>query len=511
MSSETKDATHTEPIYNEDLEHSATHATYLEKESIRSLSEEHRQYLLQRHGTLELEPIPTSSHADPYNWPSWKKIANLVLVAFHACMSTFTAAAIIPAYENIAEDLGISLQQTSYLTSLQIAIIGGAPLFWRPLSTRYGRRPIFLLSLIGSLAFNVGCAKTQSYASMAACRAFSAFFICPASAIGSAVVVETFFKKDRARFMGIWTVMITLGVPLAPFLMGFVTTRVGYRWIYYILATINGGQFILYLFLGPETRFLRHGVQHSSPAVKEAYFKFHRIDPTPITALEFIHPLKMAMRPSAIVPALAYAMIFLFSSVLITVEIPQLFGEKFHFNAQQLGLQFLGIIVGSIIGEQLGGYTSDLWMKRRIKRHVHGNADPEFRLWISYFGFALAIVGTIIFLVRIEQAPQLHWNITPVIGAGIAAAGNQIVTTVLTTYAVDCYPDDAASIGVFISFVRQTLGFTGPFWFTPMFENIGVANSAGLASALMVAVSVVPTAVVQWRGRVWRMSQGKSG
>jgi MFS family permease len=154
-------------------------------------------------------------------------------------MSTFTAAAIIPAYESIAEDLSISIQQASYLTSLQIAIIGGAPLFWRPLSTRYGRRPIFILSLIGSLVFNVACAKTTSYASMATCRAFTSFFISPASAIGSAVVVETFFKRDRAKYMGIWTVMVTLGVPLAPFIFGFVAYHVGYRWIYWILAMVS--------------------------------------------------------------------------------------------------------------------------------------------------------------------------------------------------------------------------------------------------------------------------------
>lgn len=49
-------------------------------------------------------------------------------------------------------------------------------------------------------------------------------------------------------------------------------------------------------------------------------------------------------------------------------------------------------------------------------------------------------------------------------GAGIAAAGNQIVTTVLITYAIDCYPEEAGSIGVFITLVRQTWGFIGPFW-----------------------------------------------
>lgn len=36
------------------------------------LSDQHRDYLLQRHGTLDLDPIPSMDPADPYNWPLWK-------------------------------------------------------------------------------------------------------------------------------------------------------------------------------------------------------------------------------------------------------------------------------------------------------------------------------------------------------------------------------------------------------------------------------------------------------
>lgn len=159
-------------------------------------------------------------------------------------MGTFIAAAIIPAYLDISMDLGISMDKTAYLTSLQIAIIGGAPLFWKPLSNRFGRRPIFLISLVGSLVCNIGCAKSPSYASMAACRALVAFFICPAGALGSAVVAECFFRKDRGRYMGVWALLITLGVPVSPFIFGFVAQRVSYRWIYYILAMVRHGTLV---------------------------------------------------------------------------------------------------------------------------------------------------------------------------------------------------------------------------------------------------------------------------
>jgi hypothetical protein len=76
-------AQHKDTINGNDgyLEHQPTHATYYEKEEIAALSEEHRQYLLQRHGTLELDPIPTFAAADPYNWPQWKVHVILIITS----------------------------------------------------------------------------------------------------------------------------------------------------------------------------------------------------------------------------------------------------------------------------------------------------------------------------------------------------------------------------------------------------------------------------------------------
>jgi hypothetical protein len=80
---------------------------------------------------------------------------------------------------------------------------------------------------------------------------------------------------------------------------------------------------------------------------------------------------------------------------------PQPFVEKFHFNTQQVGLQNLSIIIGSVIGEQVGGFMSGKWMRRC--QHTKA-AAPEFRLWLSYLGHAFAIGGVVISFVRLSQA-----------------------------------------------------------------------------------------------------------
>ncbi|KAL1304083.1 hypothetical protein AAFC00_000518 [Neodothiora populina] len=478
-------------------------ATYINTGAAAGLPQEHRDYLLARHGTLDLDPVPDMGDQDPYNWPTWKKTTNLVLVALGAMVATMNAAAIIPAYEDLSEALGVSLQRTSYLTSLQIAILGGGPLFWKPISNRYGRRPVWFISFLCACLFNVGCALSTSYAAMATCRAFVAFFQSPPGAIGTGVVTESFFKKERGKYVGVWAMLVTLGVPVGPFLFGFVTYRVGYVWIYWALAICSGVQFILAIFLMPETRYIRQGVQHYGSAFKQEYMQFRCIDPTPFSAYEFIQPLSLFKYPSVAIPIVAYAMVFLFASVMTTVEIPQLFLPKFGLNPQEIGLQFLGIIIGTIIGEQLGGALSDYWMKRH-GRQINAAPAPEYRLWLSYGGFALTICGLVVFLVQTAHATHGHWNVTPIVGVGIAAAGNQIVTTVLVTYAIDSHPEQSNNIGVFVNVVRQTWGFLGPFWLPDMFATVGTAGSAGVVVAMIIGVSVIPTIYLHCRGERWR-------
>lgn len=221
---------------------------------------------------------------------------------------------------------------------------------------------------------------------------------------------------------------------------------------------------MLYFFLGPESRYVPGGQRNDSNKASflSRLFYFRRIDPTPLKLVDFIQPLFFVTRPCAAVPAAAYSMIFLWGSVMIAIEIPQLFPEKFGFNTQQVGLQNIGLIIGTVLGEQVGGRLSDKWMWQR-RRRLGRSPEPEYRLWLSYVGHALAMCGVVVFLVQTERAGE-RWNVTPIVGAAIAAAGNQIVTTVMITYAVDCYPAESAGVGVFITFVRQIWGFIGPFW-----------------------------------------------
>ena len=47
-------------------------ADHRENQIAAELSSSHRQYLLERYGTILLDPIPSEDLSDPLNWPLWK-------------------------------------------------------------------------------------------------------------------------------------------------------------------------------------------------------------------------------------------------------------------------------------------------------------------------------------------------------------------------------------------------------------------------------------------------------
>ncbi|RDW80931.1 hypothetical protein BP5796_05629 [Coleophoma crateriformis] len=262
---------------------------------------------------------------------------------------------------------------------------------------------------------------------------------------------------------------------------------------------MNGAQALCYLFFGSETLYMPSAVLSRKKSYTESLFNFRRIDPEPLTGKDFYGPLLLLRYTSVIVPTISYTISFAFVSVLMAIEIPQLMGQKFELNAQQIGLQFAGMIIGCVIGEQIGGPMSDFFMNRRAKV-LAARPPPAYRLWSCYLGILTVIAGIVIFMVQLQNTEPLHWNVTPIVGVAIASFGLQIMTTVLITYMVDSNPSHSSSIGVGVEFVRQAWGFIGPFWFPNMFASLGLPGSAGLMVGIVLLCSMLPVAILQFRG-----------
>lgn len=448
-------------------------------------------YILQRHGTLKLDPMPTNSENDPLNWSELKKNYHLLLVGTQAMTTTFMAAGIVPAYETMAEEYGKAVHDCSYLTSVQILIFGLFPLFWMPMMSKFGRRPILTLGVLVATVCNIGGGFCKTYGQQMATRVILSFFMCPALPVGTAVVAEVCFSDQRGSRNGLWAVLLTLGTPLGPFIMGFVQQHAGTRWVYWVFAIVNFIQFIGWL-IADETLYLRgddegKGIRHWFGMITKTNYKF--------SFDSFFGPLRLGVNYRVVVAAVSHAIVFCYANIVLVVEMPEVFGKKFKLDAQQTGLQFIAIIIGSLIGEVMSGTISDWWMNRRIKKRG-GVKLIEDRLWMAYSGYILVIIGLIVWGVMLVQAKDGQWTVKPLIGAAFAAAGNQVVTTPLITYAVDDNHKKAVEAGLFINIVRQIWAFIGPFYFPPMFSNLGFDKAAAIMVCIVAAVGAFPVIAV---------------
>jgi MFS family permease len=116
-------------------------------------------------------------------------------------MVMLMATGVAPAFVLLSKDLHVTIVATTYLTSSTTLAHGVAPLIWRPISDRFGRRPVWIASTLGPCVFNLGCAYSFTYAAQQVCRILAMLFISSSVGIGTVVVTETFFSKERATKM----------------------------------------------------------------------------------------------------------------------------------------------------------------------------------------------------------------------------------------------------------------------------------------------------------------------
>jgi MFS family permease len=70
---------------------------------------------------------------------------------------------------------------------------------WAPLSSRYGRHPLYLFSTISSAACAFAGAFCHSYGTLMTVEVFTSICISPALALGAATVKEMFFQHELGQ------------------------------------------------------------------------------------------------------------------------------------------------------------------------------------------------------------------------------------------------------------------------------------------------------------------------
>lgn len=141
---------------------------------------------------------------------------------------------VAPALPTIAADFNITNEVESQLV-LSIFILAYAigPLFIGPLSEMYGRARVLQLTNLIYLAFNIGCALSQTKGQILAFRFLSGLGGSAPLAIGGGILADLFAPEQRGRAISIYSLAPLLGPAIGPIAGGFITERTTWRWAFW--------------------------------------------------------------------------------------------------------------------------------------------------------------------------------------------------------------------------------------------------------------------------------------
>ena len=142
-----------------------------------------------------------------------------------------------------------------------------------PLSTSFGRRPVYLASSLICLGSSIWRARAQTYGSfMGACvyvyhfprllMLLTAFRLNgigagPAETVQPAVIADIFFLHDRGKWNTLYWVVYMGSLMISPIIAGAMAQNVGWRNFWWLNTALLAASFLMVVFMFPETKYHR--------------------------------------------------------------------------------------------------------------------------------------------------------------------------------------------------------------------------------------------------------------
>jgi MFS transporter, DHA2 family, multidrug resistance protein len=160
----------------------------------------------------------------------------LMLATVMTSLDTTIANVALP---HMAGSVSASQDQITWvLTSYIIAAAIMTPLSgW--LSTRIGRKLMFLISIAGFTVASMLCGVANNLAEIVAFRLLQGLFGAALIPLSQAVVLDIFPPSQVGQVMAIWGAGAILGPILGPVLGGWLTDNLSWRWVFFINLPIG--------------------------------------------------------------------------------------------------------------------------------------------------------------------------------------------------------------------------------------------------------------------------------
>ncbi|OWB57165.1 hypothetical protein B5S28_g3094 [[Candida] boidinii] len=430
--------------------------------------------------SIDPELVTWDGHDDPEfprNWSKKDKYVTTALIAIYTFLSPMSSSMLSPGMTKISEDFGItSAVVKSLVVSIFILAWAIFPLFSAPISEMYGRKVVLNVSIWFMLAFNIGCAFAQNTGQMLVFRFLAGCAGASPLNVGPGVIGDLYSKDDRATFLSFYALGPTLGPVIAPVIAGFIVEKQDWRWIFRVLVIANGVVAILGTLFYKETfspTLLREKAKRLRKETGNPNLTtiFDIADGETVAGKFYVNitrPMKLLVTNPMVI-GLGSFMAFVYGFMyLMIVTFPEVWGGIYGFKPDIVGLLYLPMGIGFIIGIVFWTVLINRDF-HRLERQNNGVAKPEYRLPLlihAGYGCPMSLI-----LFGFTAQYHVHWAV-PAVATGLFAFFLIDVFQTIQNYLIDMNPRFAASTAAAAATFRSIFGFTFPLFAPSMYTAL---------------------------------------
>ena len=275
-----------------------------------------------------------------------KKFYIILVLGMLTALGPFSIDMYLPAFPSIAKGLNTTVAQVMLSLSSFFIGISAGQLVYGPLLERYGRKRPLYVGLVIYLLASIGCALATSVNGLILFRLLQALGGCAGMVAARAIVRDIFEVKENAKIFSSLMLVVAVSPIIAPTLGGYVTSTLGWRYVFAMLIIVD--VIILVVITGflPESK-----------------------DPDPNFSLKPAPILKnftaIVKHPQFYTYTLAGSVAYAGLSAYISGS-PHVFMEIFQVSEKQYGWIFAFIALGLITASQI----NNLLLRKYTSSHI---------------------------------------------------------------------------------------------------------------------------------------------
>jgi MFS family permease len=404
----------------------------------------------------------------------------------------------------ITADFNISNEKGNPQLALPISLflVGYifGPLLFGPLSELYGRKYVIQAAFAGYTAFTLGCALAPSWAVLLFFRFAAGVFASAPLAVGGGVIADMYNDPSlRGRFLTYFLTINICAPVIAPTISGYIS-QITWRWVFWVGLIIAGATWIPLILL-PETfgpiillnkaKYARKMARKSGSDSAQIYaaIELENKGWQALARVVLVRPLTMLfMEPivtaSSLYVAIAYAVFFMFFQTY-----PLIFKGVHGMSAQTMGLVYLPIAGGTLIGLVVFLVWDSYWKSSLQAGRPWAKKKEYSRLPLACIAGPLFVVS--LFWLGWTARSSISWVVPCLAGIPFGTA-NLLITIALTNYLGDSYGVFSASAMAASASFRSLIGSGLPLAAAPMYKELGIAWATSILGFISVFMCAIP-------------------